>query len=90
MACQRILCYKWVKGVQPERRAQRAAGARLIESKSEILKLRAELRRRQLPSPKAPPRVLIVVDDVDVSGGGGNKASGIRVTVSGGFGNRAT
>lgn len=37
--------YKWVKGVQPDRSEQRAQ--ELIEAKSEILKLRAELRRTQ-------------------------------------------
>jgi transposase len=37
--------YKWVKGVQPDRSEQRTQ--ELIEAKSEILKLRAELRRAQ-------------------------------------------
>lgn len=37
--------YKWVKSVQPDRSEQRAQ--ELIEAKSEILKLRAELRRTQ-------------------------------------------
>jgi transposase len=37
--------YKWVKSVQPDRSEQFAQ--ELIEAKSEILKLRAELRRTQ-------------------------------------------
>jgi transposase len=37
--------YKWVKDVRPDRSEQRAE--ELIEAKSEILKLRAELRRTQ-------------------------------------------
>lgn len=37
--------YKWVKSVRPDRSEQRAE--ELVEAKSEILKLRAELRRTQ-------------------------------------------
>ena len=37
--------YKWVKDVKPDRSEQRAQ--ELVEAKSEILKLRAELRRTQ-------------------------------------------
>jgi transposase len=37
--------YKWVKAVRPDRSEQRAE--ELVEAKSEILKLRAELRRTQ-------------------------------------------
>ena len=35
--------YKWVKAATPDKREQHAA--QLVEAKSEILKLRAELRR---------------------------------------------
>ena len=37
--------YKWVKDVRPDKREQHAQ--ELVEAKSEILKLRAELRRTQ-------------------------------------------
>jgi transposase len=37
--------YKWVKNARPNRSEQRAE--ELVEAKSEILKLRAELRRTQ-------------------------------------------
>ena len=37
--------YKWVKNARPSRNEQRAD--ELVEAKSEILKLRAELRRTQ-------------------------------------------
>jgi transposase len=37
--------YKWVKAVRPDRSEQR--DQELVEAKSEILKLRAELRRTQ-------------------------------------------
>lgn len=37
--------YKWVKRVRPDRTEQQ--GEELVEAKSEILKLRAELRRTQ-------------------------------------------
>ena len=37
--------YKWVKAVKPDKTEQNTA--ELIEAKSEILKLRAQLRRRE-------------------------------------------
>jgi transposase len=37
--------YKWVKAVKPDRSDQQAAD--LVEAKSEILKLRAQLRRTE-------------------------------------------
>jgi transposase len=37
--------YKWVKAVKPDRTDQQAAD--LVEAKSEILKLRAQLRRTE-------------------------------------------
>jgi transposase len=37
--------YRWVKGVRPDRSEKQAE--ELIEAKSEVLKLRAELRRTQ-------------------------------------------
>jgi len=38
--------YKWVKGVKPEDKSEQQAHE-LVEAKSEVLKLRAELRRTQ-------------------------------------------
>jgi transposase len=37
--------YQWVKAVKPDKRGQQAA--ELIETKSEVLKLRAQLRRTE-------------------------------------------
>jgi transposase len=37
--------YKWVKAVKPDKREERAA--ELVEAKSEILRLRAQLRRTE-------------------------------------------
>lgn len=37
--------YKWVKGVRPDRQQERTA--ELVEAKSEILRLRAQLRRTE-------------------------------------------
>lgn len=37
--------YKWVKAVKPDRKEQNAA--EIVEAKSEVLKLRAQLRRTE-------------------------------------------
>ena len=37
--------YKWVKAVRPDKKEQRAAD--LVDAKSEVLKLRAQLRRTE-------------------------------------------
>ena len=45
MDCPGHRLYKWVKAIAPDRSEQRAA--ELTEAKSEILRLRAQLRRTE-------------------------------------------